>query len=47
MNSDEQIEAALRRQPSDEREYDEPLAALVNGAGVQRVRPVTRPRLLP
>jgi hypothetical protein len=45
MNSDEPIEAALRRQPSDEREFDEPLAALVNGAGVQRVRPVTRPRL--
>ena len=45
MNSDEQFEAALRRQPSDEREYDEPLVALVNGAGVQRVRPVTRLRL--
>jgi hypothetical protein len=45
MNGDEPIETALRRQPADERTYDEPMAALVNGAGVQRVRPVTRPRL--
>jgi hypothetical protein len=45
MNSDERIEAALKRQPADERVYDEPLAALVNGEGVQRVRPTTRSRV--
>lgn len=42
---DELIEAALRRQPSEERTYAEPLAALVAGEGVHRVRPVIRPRM--
>jgi hypothetical protein len=45
MNNDERIEAALKRQPADERVYDAPLAALVNGEGVQRVRPTARPRM--
>jgi hypothetical protein len=45
MTHDEEIEAALRRRPSDERAYEEPLAALVTGVGVQRARPVTRPRM--
>jgi hypothetical protein len=40
MNTDT-IEAALRRKPSDERVYEEPLAALVAG---ERMRPVTRSR---
>lgn len=44
MSDDERIETALRRRPADEREYGEPLAALVEGEGVQRVRPVIRPR---
>jgi hypothetical protein len=46
MNT-ETIEAALRRMPSDERIYDEPLAALVAGNGVRLGRPAarTRPRL--
>jgi len=29
MNRDEEIQAALRRRPSDEREYTEPLASPV------------------
>jgi hypothetical protein len=45
MTHGEEIEAALRRRPSDERAYEEPLAALVTGVGVQRARPVTRPRM--
>ena len=39
---DELIEAALRRRPSDERAYAEPLGAVVAGSVVQRVRPVVR-----
>jgi hypothetical protein len=42
MNTDERIEAALRSRPSGEPTYAEPLAALVPGSGVQRVRPVIR-----
>jgi LysM repeat protein len=45
MNTDERIEAALRSRPSDEPTYAEPLAALVPGSGVQRLRPVTRSRV--
>jgi hypothetical protein len=46
MNDDERIEAALRRRPADEREYDEPLAVLMRrDGGVQRVKPVTRSRV--
>lgn len=46
MNSEERIEAALRRRPADERAYEEPLTALVRSdAGVQRVRPATRSRV--
>jgi LysM repeat protein len=46
MNVDERIEAGLRGRPSEERNYVEPLTALVAsaGAGVQRVRPVVRSR---
>jgi hypothetical protein len=46
MNVNDRIEAALRRRPSEERTYVEPLTALVAsaGAGVQRVRPVVRSR---
>jgi LysM repeat protein len=46
MNVDQRIEAALRRRPSEERAYAEPLAALVanTGVGVQRLRPVMRSR---
>lgn len=43
MNRDEEIQAALRRRPSDEREYTEPLASPAQLDGVQRVRPVIRP----
>jgi hypothetical protein len=39
MNADERIEAALRRRPSDERTYDEPLASLA-AARRERIRPV-------
>ena len=45
MKSDERIEAALRRRPSDERDYEEPMAGLVSDEGIQRVRPVTRSRM--
>lgn len=46
MNQNERIESALRRRPSDEREYEEPLVALAQGdGGVQRVRPATRSRV--
>lgn len=45
MKSDDRIEAALRRQPADERAYDEPMAALVSGEGLQRVRPTMRSRM--
>ena len=45
MNTDERIEAALRSRPSGEPTYAEPLAALVPGSGVQRVRPVIRSRV--
>jgi hypothetical protein len=46
MNPDERIEAALRRRPSDERTYDEPLAALAFVCETKvRLRPVTRARL--
>lgn len=46
MNADERIEAALKRRPSDERTYDEPLAAPVKGdAHVLRVQPVMRSRV--
>jgi hypothetical protein len=46
MSNDERIEAALKRRPADEREYGEPLAALVRrDEGVQRVKPVTRSRV--
>ncbi|MGA3057613.1 MAG: hypothetical protein ABSE70_06210 [Candidatus Limnocylindrales bacterium] len=46
MNADERIEAALKRRPSDERTYDEPLAAPVKGdAHVLRVRPLMRSRM--
>ena len=45
MNLDDQIESALRRRPSDERTYDEPLTALDNATGaVQPVRGRTRAR---
>ena len=49
MNTDERVEAALRRQPSDERTYVEPLSSFVASevAGLQRVRPVVRPRVRP
>lgn len=45
MNDDERIEAALKRRPTDERVYEEPLAALVRNEGVGRVRPAVRPRM--
>lgn len=38
MNREEEIEAVLRRQPTDERAYDQPMTALAAGDGVQRVR---------
>jgi hypothetical protein len=49
MSGDERIEAALGRQPADERDYSEPLTPLTKDEGVQRrpVRPVTRPRVRP
>lgn len=49
MSNDERIEAALLRQPADERDYSEPLTALTKDGGVRRrpVRPVTGPRVLP
>jgi len=47
MNSDERLEAALRRRPSDERTYDEPLVALAAREGVQRVRPIVGPKARP
>ena len=45
MNTEDPVEVALRRRPGDERDYAEPLAALVAGEGVRRVRPVIRPRM--
>jgi hypothetical protein len=46
MSNDERIKAALKRRPADEREYVEPLAALMRrDEGVQRVKPVTRSRV--
>jgi hypothetical protein len=45
MSNDERIEAALKRRPADEREYGEPLAALVRRESVQRVVPATRSRV--
>ena len=46
MNRDEDLEAALKSRPSDEREYGEPLAALAGSeALVRRVRPATRSRI--
>ena len=41
MSNDERIEAALRRQPADERDYSEPLTAPTKDESVQR-RPVAR-----
>jgi hypothetical protein len=45
MNTDERIETGLRSRPSDEPTYAEPMAALVPGSGVQRVRLVARSRV--
>ena len=44
MNTEDRIEAALWLRPADERAYMEPLAPLVAGEGIQRLRPATRPR---
>ena len=45
MNPEDPVEAALRRRPGDERDYAEPLAALVASPGVRRVRPVVRSKV--
>ncbi|HEY5487889.1 MAG TPA: hypothetical protein VIK06_09590 [Candidatus Limnocylindrales bacterium] len=46
MSLDDQIESALRRQPSDEPTYDEPVTALGAASGaVQPLRATTRARL--
>jgi LysM repeat protein len=45
MNPEDPVEAALRLRPGDERDYAEPLAALVASPGVRRVRPVVRSKV--
>jgi photosystem II stability/assembly factor-like uncharacterized protein len=40
MNSEERIEAVLRRRPADEREYQEPLRALAAAATLSATQPV-------